>query len=57
MTERICTEATIAEVKVLHDKLQSASGTLLPSVFNEYNERLQFLLQLLNYRGIDTSWI
>ena len=55
MTYWIRKRAAIAKVIMLRDKIYRSSGTLIGAEFTEAFERLQFLLQLLRHRGVDTS--
>ena len=55
MTDRIRTRKAIAKVIKLRDKIYRSSGTLVGSKFTKASERLQYLLLLLSYRGVDTS--
>ena len=55
MTDRIRTRAAIVEVIKLKNKIYRSSGTLVAAKLTKASERLQYLLQLLRYRGVDTS--
>ena len=48
------TRKAIAEVIELRDKIYRSSGTLVGAKFTKASERLQYLLLLLRYRGVDT---
>ena len=54
-TDRIRTRKAIAEVIKLRDNIYRSSGTLAGSKFTKASERLQYLLLLLRYWGVDTS--
>ena len=54
-TNRIRTRKAIAKVIKLRDKIYRSSGTLVGSKFTKASEKLQYLLLLLRYRGVDTS--
>ena len=55
MTDRIRTRKAIAKVIKLRDEIYRSSGTLVGSKFTKASERLEYLLLLLRYRGVDTS--
>ena len=52
--DRIRTRKAIAEVIKLRDKIYRSSRTLVGAKFTKASERLQYLLLLLRYRGVDT---
>ena len=54
-TDRIRTRKAIAEVIKLRDKIYRSSGTLVGAKFTKASERLQYLLLLLRYGGVDPS--
>ena len=54
-TDRIRTRKAIAQVIKLQDKIYRPSGTLSDAKFTKASDRLQYLLLLLRYRGVDTS--
>ena len=53
--DRIRTRKAIAKVITLKDKIYRSSGTLVGAKFTKASERLQYLLLLLRYRGVDIS--
>ena len=56
-TDRASTCVEKAQIHFLLDQLQHSSSYLGGDVFSDSNARLQYLLQGLQYRGIDLSQI
>ena len=54
-TDRIRTRKAIAKLIKLRDKIYRSSGTLVGAKLTKASERLQYLLLLLIYRGVDSS--
>ena len=55
MTLWIRTEAAKAEIIYLRDKIYRSSGTLVRGDYTKATERIDLLLKLLRYHGVDTS--
>ena len=56
-TDPIDTQDAIDQLRWLCLKMCTSCSTLLGIVLTSYNERMDYLLHLLRFRGMDTSHI